>query len=148
MILPDVTVLVLAHRADQHDHRRMLGWLESEVNSGRPFVLADVVVSGVLRIITNPKIYRHPTTLEKAIAFVDGLLAQPTCLPLAAGDRHWRILRGLLVDADARGNVVPDAHIAAIALEHGATVATRDRGFARFERLSWFDPLAGGARTR
>ncbi len=148
MILPDVTVLVLAHRADQHDHRRMLGWLESEVNSGRPFVLADVVVSGVLRIITNPKIYRHPTTLEKAIAFVDGLFAQPTCLPLAAGDRHWRILRGLLVDADARGNVVPDAHIAAIALEHGATVATRDRGFARFERLPWFDPLADAARTR
>ncbi len=121
---------------------------ESEVNSGRPLVLADVVVSGFLRIVTNQKIYRRPTSLEKAVAVVDGLVGQPTCLPVSAGERHWRILRGLLVDADARGNLVPDAHIAAIAIEHGATVATRDRGFARFRDLRWFDPLADGARAR
>jgi predicted nucleic acid-binding protein len=67
---------------------------------------------------------------------------QATCVPLAAGERHWRIMRKVLSDGDARGNIVPDAHIAAIAIEHGATVATRDRGFARFKGLRWLDPLA------
>jgi uncharacterized protein len=102
------------------------------------------VVAGFLRIVTNPRIFHHPTALERAIAFVDGLSAQPSCLPLGARERHWRVLRELLVGADARGNLVPDAHIAAIALEHGATVATRDRGFARFPDLRWFDPLSAG----
>jgi toxin-antitoxin system PIN domain toxin len=148
LILPDVNVLVLAHHSDVEDHRGMQTWLKEEVNSDRPFFLADVVVAGFLRTATNSKIFRRPTPLARAVAFVDGLVAQPTCLPVSAGERHWRVLRELLLDGDARANNVPDAHIAAIALEHGATVATRDRGFARFERLSWFDPLADAARTR
>ena len=72
-----------------------------------------------------------------------GLIEQPTCLPVSAGARHWTILRGLLRDADARANLVPDAHLAAIAIANGATVATRDRGFARFPGLRWMDPLRG-----
>jgi toxin-antitoxin system PIN domain toxin len=140
LILPDVNVLVLAHRADQDDHAALRAWLETEVNSDRPFALADIAVSGFLRIVTNPRIYHRPTALDTALAFVDGLVEQPTCLPVAAGARHWTILRGLLRDADARGNLVPDAHLAAIAIEHGATVATRDRGFARFPGVRWIDP--------
>ncbi len=142
MILCDVNVLVIAHRADQDDHDTVRDWLEQEVNSDRPFALADVAVSGFLRIVTNRRIYHHPTTLETAVAFVDGLVEQPTCVAVAAGARHWTSLRGLLHDADARGNLVPDAHLAAIAIEHGATVATRDRGFARFPGLRWIDPIA------
>jgi predicted nucleic acid-binding protein len=68
-------------------------------------------------------------------------------VPVAAGARHWVILRGVLRDADARGNLVPDAHLAAIAIEHGATVATRDRGFARFRNVRWLDPLDDGSGT-
>lgn len=143
MILPDVNVLVLAHRADQDDHDAIRDWLESEVNSDRPFALADIAVAGFLRIVTNPRIYHRPTGLATAVAFVDGLVEQSTYLAVAAGERHWIILRGLLRDADARGNLVPDAHLAALAIEHGATVATRDRGFARFQDLRWMDPLAG-----
>lgn len=141
MILPDVNVLVLAHRRDQDDHGAVREWLESEVNSDRPFALADVTVAGFLRMVTNPRVYHRPTALETAVDFVDGLVEQPTCLPVAAGARHWAILRGLLRDADARGNLVPDAHVAAIAIEHGATIATRDHGFARFPGLRWLDPL-------
>lgn len=141
MILPDVNVLVLAHRSDQDDHEPVRVWLEDEINSDQPFVLADIAVAGFLRIVTHPRIYRHPTPLLTAIAFVDGLVEHPTCIAAAAGARHWTILRELLADADARGNLVPDAHLAAIAVEHGATVATRDRGFARFLRVRWFDPL-------
>lgn len=142
MILPDVNVLVIAHRADQDDHEPVRQWLEAEVNSQRPFALADVAGAGFLRIVTNPRIYHQPSSLETAIAFVDGIVARQNCVPVRAGARHWPILRDLLRDADARGNLVPDAHLAAIAVEHGATVATRDRGFARFPGLAWIDPLA------
>jgi len=148
LILPDINVLVLAHHSDVEGHPRMRAWLEGEVNSDRPFMLADLVVAGFLRIVTSSRIFRRPTPLATAVDFVDGLVAQPTCLPVSAGERHWRVLRELLLGVDARANTVPDAHLAAIALEHGATVATRDRGFARFPDLRWFDPLADGARTR
>jgi toxin-antitoxin system PIN domain toxin len=143
LIVPDVNILVIAHRVDQDDHDAIRGWLEAEVNSDRPLALADIAVSGFLRIVTNARIYHRPTALDTALAFVDGLIEQPTCLPVSAGARHWTILRGLLRDADARANLVPDAHLAAIAIENGATVATRDRGFARFPGLRWMDPLRG-----
>jgi toxin-antitoxin system PIN domain toxin len=141
VILPDVNVLVLAHRSDQRDHEATRTWLADEVNSERPFALADVAVAGFLRIVTHPRIFEVPTPLSEAVAFVDGLAEQPTCVPVGAGPRHWAILREVLRDADARANLVPDAHLAAIAIEHGATVVTRDRGFARFAAVRWLDPL-------
>jgi uncharacterized protein len=142
VILPDVNVLVIAHRHDQSENEEMKTWLEDEVNSDRPFALADVAVAGFLRIVTNTRIYSDPTPLSKAVQVIDDLANRPGCVPVAAGARHWPILSRLLRDADARGNLVPDAHLAAIAMEHGGTVATRDRGFARFPGLSWMDPLA------
>jgi uncharacterized protein len=143
LIVPDAGVLVIAHRADQEDHVRVRRWLEDEVNSDRPFALADVAVAGFIKLVTNPRVYRRPTSLETAVEFVDGLVAQPTCVPAAAGPRHWPIFRRLLRDSDTRGNLVPDAHLAAIAIEHGGTVATRDHGFGRFRELDWLDPLRG-----
>lgn len=143
MILPDVNLLVIAHREDQDDHAVAREWLENVVNSERPFALADIAASGFLRIVTNPRIYVRPSALETAVAFIDGLAERQTCVPVAAGPRHWQILSALLRSSDARGNLVPDAHLAAIAIEHGATIATRDRGFSRFPDLPWLDPLAG-----
>lgn len=142
MILPDVNVLVLAHRKDQDGHAAMRAWLVDEVNSDQPFALADLAVAGFLRVVTNPRVFADPTPLGEALRFLDGLFEQPTCVPVAAGERHWEIVRQVIADADARGNLVPDAHLAAVAIEHGATVATRDRGFARFARVRWLDPLA------
>jgi len=142
VILPDVNVLVLAHRTDQDGHDATRDWLADEVNSERPFALADLAAAGFLRVVTHSRIFATPTPLREAIRFLDGLVEQPTCVPVAAGPRHWEIVRRVLVDADARGNLVPDAHLAAIAIEHGATIATRDRGFARFARVRWIDPLA------
>jgi toxin-antitoxin system PIN domain toxin len=141
VILPDVNVLVIAHRSDQSHHQALRTWWEAEVNSDRPFALADLTVAGYLRIVTNPRIFSEPTPLDRAMTVVDDLTKRAGCVPVAAGPRHWPIMRRLLKDADARGNLVPDAHLAAIAIEHGATVATRDRGFARFPGLSWFDPV-------
>jgi uncharacterized protein len=142
VILPDVNVLVLAHRRDHDEHDQVRTWLENEVNSDSPFALADLAVSGFLRIVTNSRIYQRPTQLATAVEFVDGLVEQPTCVAVSAGPNHWPIFRGVLADADARGNLVPDAHLAALAIEHGATIATRDRGFARFGDVRWLDPVA------
>src|SRR3954469_17903697 len=141
MILPDVNVLVLAHRRDQDDHEQVRSWLEDEVNSDRPFALADVAVAGFLRIVTNPRIYERPSKLSTALDFVDGLVEQPTCVAVSAGPNHWDIFRRVLRAGDARANLVPDAHLGAIAIEHGATIATRDRGFARFGDVRWLDPV-------
>jgi uncharacterized protein len=141
VILPDVNVLVLAHRRDHDEHDQVRSWLEDEVNSDRPFALADLAVSGFVRIVTNPRIYARPSKLSTALDFLDGLVEQPTCVAVSAGPNHWPIFRRVLVAADARGNLVPDAHLAAIAIEHGATVATRDRGFARFDDVRWVDPV-------
>ena len=141
MILPDVNVLVIAHRPDQDEHERIRPWLEEAVNSDRPFALADVVAAGFIRIVTNARVFRKPTPVAVATRFVDELVDHPTCVPVAAGPRHWPIFRDVLRASDARGNLVPDAHLAAIAIEHGATVATRDRGFARFAAATWFDPV-------
>jgi uncharacterized protein len=142
LILPDVNVLILAHRDGQEHHEETWEWLKQEVNSRRPFAMTDVVVAGFLRIVTNPRVYARPSPLKAALDFVDGLTGRSTCVPVSAGPRHWFILRRLLIEADARGNLVPDAHLAAIAIEHGATIATRDRGFTRFPGLAWLDPLA------
>ena len=142
MILPDVNVLVLAHRRDHDEHDQVRSWLEDEVNSDSPFALADLAVSGFLRIVTNPRIYQRPSRLATAVEFIDGLVEQPICIAVSAGPNHWPIFRRVLVAADARGNLVPDAHLAAIAIEHGATIATRDRGFARFADVRWLDPVA------
>ena len=116
MILPDVNVLVLAHRRDHDEHDQVRSWLEDEVNSDSPFALADLAVSGFLRIVTNPRIYQRPSRLATAVEFIDGLVEQPICIAVSAGPNHWPIFRRVLVAADARGNLVPDAHLAAIAI--------------------------------
>jgi hypothetical protein len=142
LILPDVNVLVLAHRADQDDHKLVSNWLTTEVNSDRPFAMTDAAVAGFMRVVTSPRIYSHPSSVAVALRFVDGMMERSNCVPVSAGPRHWPIFRRMVKEADARGNLVPAAHLAAIAVEHGATVATRDRGFARFPGVPWIDPLA------
>lgn len=142
MTLFDINVLIAAHRPDHGDHDGVRPWLKELVESERSFALVDTSVAGFLRIVTNPRIHQRPTPLETALAFIDRLVDRPNYFPLAAGPRHWPIFRELLREADARGNLVPDAHLAAIAIEHGATIATRDRGFARFPGVRWLDPLA------
>lgn len=137
-----MNVLVLAHRVDQNEHEPIRDWFEREVNSDRPFAIADLAIAGFIRIVTNPRIYARPSSLGTALAFVDGLARRPNAVAVAAGPRHWEIFRSVLEGADARGNLVPDAHLAAIAIEHGATIATRDRGFARFAGVRWLDPIA------
>ena len=142
MILPDVNVLVYAHRRDTPDHPDWLGWLESEINSDSAFGLSDLVLSGFIRTVTHPKVFRVPSTLEQAMTFAAQIRRRPNCIQVAPGPNHWDIFRRLCESAGARGNLVPDAYLAAMAIEHGCEWITADHDFSRFTGLKWRHPLA------
>ncbi len=99
------------------------------------------MASGFLRVVTHPRIFREPTPLGIALEFVEILGASPATVPVLPGERHWEIFTDLCTRVDARGNKVPDAFLAAIAIEQGATRVSADRGFAGVPGLRWIHPL-------
>ena len=140
MILVDVNVLVHAFREDAPRHAALRAWLEELVDSDSAFAVADLVLSGFLRVVTHPRVFTPPTPLDKALEFVEALRSQPNCMVVSPGDRHWSIFTRLCSEADARGNLVPDAYLAALAIETGSELVTTDRDFARFPDLDWRPP--------
>jgi uncharacterized protein len=141
VILPDINVLVYAHRRDTHEHRPFKRWLEGVVEADRAYALSDLVLSGFVRVVTHPRIFREPSSLDDALAFAEQLLGQPNCVLVQPGPRHWDIFVRLCRNASARGNLIPDAFFAALAIEAGCEWITTDRDFARFEGLRWRHPL-------
>ena len=142
MILPDVNVLIYAHLQDVEDHARYRSWHEGAVGSDTAFGLADIVLSGFLRVVTNPRIFSYPTSIDDALRFADALRGSPNCVPISPGPRHWPIFIRLCREAGAKGNLVPDAFLAALAIESGSEWITTDRGFSRFPGLRWRHPLS------
>ena len=141
MILPDVNVLVYAHREDALDHARYARWLEDVATGDAAFGLSDLVLSGFIRVVTHPRIFTPPTPLADALAFVEGLRERPTCVSVDPGPRHWQLFASLCHRVGAKGNIVPDAYFAALAIESGSEWLTTDRGFARFPGLRWRHPI-------
>ena len=141
MILIDVNVLVYAHREDAPDHQPYLGWLYSVINSEQTYGMAELVLSGFIRVATHPKVFDPPSSLDTALAFADQLLDQPNCLRVRPGPRHWNIFAELCRTSGAKGNLAADAYLAALAIEIGAEWITTDRDFARFPGLRWRHPL-------
>jgi uncharacterized protein len=141
MILFDVNVLVYAHRPDSLNHSAYSAWLERVLSAEEPFGLADLVLSGFLRIVTNRKVFRFPTPLAQAMAFVEAVRNQPNCLSVVPGPRHWPIFSRLCREAQAVGNLVPDAYLAALAIESGCEWITTDSDFRHFPGLRWRHPL-------
>jgi toxin-antitoxin system PIN domain toxin len=141
MILVDVNVLVYAHRPDSEDHSRYRAWLDGVLNSETRCGLSDLVLSGVIRIVTNPRIFAKPTPLDVALQFAESLREHEACLLVSPGDRHWAIFRRLCRAVGAKGNIVSDAFHAALAIESGAEWITADRDYARFPGLRWRHPL-------
>lgn len=140
MDLVDVNVLVHAFREDAPRHRPLRSWLEELIASDSAFAVADLVLSGFLRVVTHPRVFAPPTPLERALEFVEALRGQPNCMVVRPGERHWSIFTRLCREGDARGNLIPDAYLAALAIETGAELITTDRDFARFPELRWRPP--------
>jgi len=137
MILPDVNVLLNAFRADSRDHERCRSWLDGVVNGEPRYGLSPQVLSSVVQITTHPKVFIQPSSLDEVFAFSNLLRSQPHCVVVQPGARHWDIFERLCMEADARGNLVPDAWFAALAIESGCEWITLDRDFARFAGLRW-----------
>lgn len=143
MILVDANLLLYAYhpRAAQHEASR--AWLEGAFSAPDLVCFAWLTLWAFIRIATNPRIFEHPLSVSEAETAVSSWLAQPNAAILEPGERHWDILQALLHDGQTKGPLVMDAVLAAIALEHGATICTTDRDFARFPRLRWTNPLTG-----
>ena len=141
MILLDVNVLVAAHREDAEDHVEVRVWLESELAAPAGVGVTDLVLSGTLRVITHPKIFRTPTPLRAALDFVEDFRARDEVHLFAPGPDQWQIFADLCRKAGAKGNLVPDAYHAAVAMEFGCEWISLDRGFSRFPGLRWRHPL-------
>ena len=141
MILPDVNTLVYAFHRDSSRHDRYADWLNSALAGAEPVLLADVVLTGFLRIVTNRRIFTDPAPSAVALSFIQALRTSPAGRALGPTGAAWHQL-ARFVDNDPRvaGDLVPDAWIAALAMTAGARVATADTGFARFDGLVWFDP--------
>ena len=107
------------------------------LTSSSAFGLSTLALSGFLRIVTHPRVFEPPSPLDEALRFSSFLLEQPHAVILSPGARHWSIFERLCRDANAKGNLVPDAYFAALAIEHGAEWITMDRDFARFPGLKW-----------
>jgi len=142
VVLPDVNVLVYAHREDTAHHAACRHWLEGVVNGNEAFGLSDLVLSGFVRVVTHPKVFAKPSALADAFEFAEQLLGRPQCVAVAPGPRHWAIFRALCEQAGAKGNLVPDAYLAALAVESGCEWVSTDRDFARFKGLRWRHPVA------
>jgi uncharacterized protein len=141
MILVDANLLLHAYNPRSTDYDGARGWLEATLTGPELVRFAWLTFWAFLRISTNPRVFEHPLSIHEAEAIVSSWLAQPVAGTLEPGERHWPIFRSLAADGQISGPLVMDAALAAIAIEHGATLCTTDRDFARFAGLSWKNPL-------
>ncbi len=141
MRLVDVNVLVHAHREDAPRHPEFRDWVRRMISEDEAYAVSDLVLSGFLRVVTHPRVFRPPSLLDQALSFAREVRDQPNCVPAHPGPRHWDIFERLCRAAGAKGNLVPDAYLAALAIESGSEWITTDRDFARFPGLRWRHPL-------
>lgn len=142
MILVDANLLIYAIDADSPHHGASKRWLEATLSGTESVGLAWVVLLAFLRVTTHPSAVRRPLTVDAALGYVEGWLAQPFVETVAPGAAHWPLLRALLAAAGTAGNLTSDAHLAALALERGAALCSTDHDFRRFPGLQHVNPLA------
>jgi toxin-antitoxin system PIN domain toxin len=141
--LLDSSTLLHAYDPDFRRYPQSRAWLEKTFSDSEMIGFAWVAILAFLRISTNPRAFRRPFSVEEASRIVSEWLDRPNTIVLEPGQRHWEILSEILSTARARGDLVMDAHLASLAIEHGAVVCTDDRDFARFPGLKTLDPLEG-----
>ncbi len=143
MILVDANLLIYAYDSSSRPHGPAREWLEEVLSGADPVCLAWQTVLAFLRISTHTRIFERPLLVHEAVSIVDSWFQQPAMRLVQPTERHWPILSRLLPDSQARGPLVMDAHLAALAIEHGATMCTSDRDFSRFSGLRVVNPLGG-----
>jgi toxin-antitoxin system PIN domain toxin len=132
MLIPDVNILIYAHRREDPDHEFHRFWLEELANGTEPFAMSTLVGSAFVRIVRHPGFRPRPTPLPQALSVIDSILRVPSCSVVPLGEHHWRSVRGLCETVNARGKLVADAQHAAVAMANGCTWVTRDTDFEHF----------------
>jgi toxin-antitoxin system PIN domain toxin len=140
--LPDVNLLLYAVDAEAPRHVAARAWLESALSGTEEIAFASAVLLGFIRIATNPAAFEDPLPPDEAFTYVEEWLAQPVASTLAPGPNHFTLMRELLQPLGVAGNLTSDAHLAALAIEHGAELCSSDTDFGRFNGLRWTDPLS------
>jgi toxin-antitoxin system PIN domain toxin len=139
--LTDLNLLIYAVDEASPHHVKARAWLETALSGDQTVGFAWTVLLGFVRLTTNPRVFRSPLTPAEALELVDSWLGQSCVTVLDPTERHSALLRELLVDVGTAGNLTSDAHLAALAIEHGAELCSTDGDFARFPRLRWMNPL-------
>jgi toxin-antitoxin system PIN domain toxin len=142
VILPDVNLLLYAVDAEAPRHQQARRWLEKILSGTEEVGFAWAVVLGFVRISTNPSVFEEPLHAARAFGYVEEWLARSVALTLSPGSGHIVLMRDLLERLGIAGNLTSDAHLAALAIEHGAELCSSDTDFARFNGLRWRDPLS------
>ena len=142
-MLVDANLLLYAYQPRAAQHEASRAWLQAKLCGPELVRFAWLTLWAFLRIGTNPRVFERPLSTAEAENVISSWLAQPAAGILEPGERHWDILRELMQEGQTAGPLVMDAVVAAIAMEHGATLCTTDRDFARFPGLKWTNPLAG-----
>ena len=141
MILVDANLLIYAGVKDQAEHPAAEAWLRQQVSIGHRIGIPWQSLLAFMRITTNPRLFARPATIENALSMVDAWLRLPMVWVPQPTERHAQILGGLLREVNAQGNLITDAHLAALAIEHGLQLCSTDGDFARFDGLRWTNPL-------
>jgi uncharacterized protein len=141
MVLLDVNVLVYAHREDAPNHQAYREWLSALINTGAAYGISDLVLSGFMRIATHRRIFNPPSSMAQAQSFAKVVRGQANCVVVSPDPSHWEIFCRLCSGDGVQGNLVPDAYLAALAIEADCEWITSDQDFGRFAGLRWRHPL-------
>ena len=141
MILVDANVLLYAEDALSPQHKRAREWLDTQLSGASPVCLCWTVLGAFIRISTNPRVFERPLSLDQSLSRVQSWLDQPCTRLVYPTERHWSVFRKMLVEGQAVANLVTDAHLAALATEHGCELISTDTDFSRFPGIKWRNPL-------
>lgn len=142
MIIVDVNLLIYAVNQDAPSHKKAKSWLEAAISGTETVGLSWTVLLAFLRLTTRPGLFQKPLAVDRAFELVETWLQQPTVTVVEPTAHHLSTLRDLVLTVGTGGNLTSDAHLAALAIEHGAQLCSADNDFARFGRLRWRNPLA------
>lgn len=142
MQLLDLNLLLYAINSDAPHHRPAKRWIENAIGGAETIAIPWAVILGFLRLSTSRHVFARPLSPEQAVEVVDDWLARPNVIALGAGRDHWRVFKSLIAGVGTAGNLTTDAHLAALAIEHGCRLCSTDADFGRFPQLDWVNPLA------
>ena len=140
--LVDANILLYAQDSLSSFHQKARLWWDDLLSQSEPVCLCWTVLSAFIRIGTNPRVSEHPLSFEQALALIQSWFEQPCTRVIRPTEQHWTIFQQMLTGGQAVANLVTDAHLAALAIEHGCAIASTDSDFARFPKLKWINPLS------